>query len=131
MTCNQLQCGRNRGIFVKLSKVRRKFRSRDHRSSSRQKRKASLEQRLYHRSLNEKSVESEIAHLKKSKRTDNYYQTGRSTKKMKLNDTQNDIVIKNTRKSFNGASSMKLHFYISHNPVDTQSNIQEIGYQRD
>ena len=62
------QCGRNRGLFVRIGKVRRKFREKDHSSASRQKRKASLEQRLYHKSLVQQAVAVEMKNVGNSKR---------------------------------------------------------------
>eukprot|EP01084_Bolivina_argentea_P176636 305612_1 len=58
-------CSRNRGLFCKIGKVRRKFRERDTSGSSREKRKASLEQRLYHQTIIEDVVKSELELKKK------------------------------------------------------------------
>ena len=83
-------------MFVRIGKVRRKFREKDHTAASRQKRKASLEQRLYHKSLVEQAVSSEMKNIADAKR-------GRSAQRRQIqqqqNQQRNSVKIQNARNS--------------------------------
>eukprot|EP01083_Nonionella_stella_P277907 944933_1 len=97
-------CPRNRGLFCKIGKVRRKFRKKDHSATSRQKRKASLELRLFHKSLAEHSILSELDHKNQKHNkhnnipNDRYFQKGKPPNN-KSNNIPNDIHITNERYS--------------------------------
>ena len=90
-----IQCPRNRVIFVPLRKLRRKFRDKDNTAIKRQKRKDSLEQRMFHQTLLECAVKSEMEMIDNNKRSRS---ARRSTKKKTAIPRFQNVEIKNTRK---------------------------------